>query len=125
MARLDLPLSIDLFKQKIKSISVNGEELKKYSKRLGSLDIPQARLKPLTKIEINYQSEFSKESSGFKRVVDPADGAEYLYTDFEPYYAHWLFPSLDQPDLKAVSKLPSLPLWSGRLFRMNFQKVRR
>lgn len=105
MARLDLPLSIDLFKQKIKSISVNGEELKKYSKRLGSLDIPQARLKPLTKIEINYQSEFSKESSGFKRVVDPADGAEYLYTDFEPYYAHWLFPSLDQPDLKAIFKV--------------------
>lgn len=105
MARLDLPLSIDFFNQKIKTITVNGEELKKYPKRLGSFEIPQARLKPLTKIEIDYQSEFCKESSGFKRVVDPADGAEYLYTDFEPYYAHWLFPSLDQPDLKANFKV--------------------
>jgi len=35
-------------------------------------------------------------------MKDPIDGEEYIFTDFEPYYAHWMFPCLDQPDLKAV-----------------------
>lgn len=105
LARLDLPLTIDFLSKKIESVKVNGELLTKYPLRKGSFDIPQKNLAPLLKIEVKYIGEFSKEASGFKRVIDPADQAEYLYTDFEPYYAHWLFPALDQPDLKAKFKV--------------------
>ncbi|HJP41209.1 MAG TPA: aminopeptidase N, partial [Dehalococcoidia bacterium] len=37
----------------------------------------------------------------FHQFIDPADGAEYLYTNFEPYDSHRLFPQFDQPDIKA------------------------
>ncbi|MFP5459873.1 MAG: M1 family metallopeptidase, partial [Bacteriovoracia bacterium] len=69
--------------------------------RTGSLTIARKLLKPETTIVIAFTNTFSKESSGFQRSVDPIDGGEYLFTDFEPYYAHWLFPCFDQPDLKA------------------------
>lgn len=105
LARLDLPLTIDFSIKNIESVKVNGELLSKFPLRKGSFDIPQKSLAPLAKIEIKYIGEFSKEASGFKRVIDPADKAEYLYTDFEPYYAHWLFPALDQPDIKATFKV--------------------
>ena len=37
--------------------------------------------------------------------MDPEDGEEYLYTNFEPYEAHRLFPCFDQPDIKATYEL--------------------
>lgn len=95
-------LSIDKHTQKITSVIVNGETLKKFPERAGSLDIPKKYLKKETTVIIAFTNVFSKESSGFQRSVDPIDGGEYLFTDFEPYYAHWLFPCFDQPDLKAI-----------------------
>ena len=36
------------------------------------------------------------------------DGKQYLYTQFEPYYANRVFPLFDQPDLKATMRLSVL-----------------
>lgn len=102
--RLDLPLSID-FVGKITKLTVNGEELKKYPARKGSFDIPQSKLKPQTSILVEYTGEYTSEAGGFYRVKDPSDGNEYLYTDFQPYHAHHLYPCFDQPDLKGIFKL--------------------
>ncbi|WP_432947763.1 aminopeptidase N [Kribbella sp. CA-253562] len=38
---------------------------------------------------------------GVRKVVDPADGEVYFYTDFVPDYARHVFACFDQPDLKA------------------------
>jgi len=36
------------------------------------------------------------------------DKKQYLYTQFEPYYANRVFPLFDQPDLKAKMRLAVL-----------------
>lgn len=100
--RLDLPLSIDFLAKKITSLKINGEELKKFPTRKGSFDIPQKLLSQKMTVEVNFENDYSEEASGFQRVRDPEDENEYLYTDFEPYHAHKLFPCFDQPDLKGI-----------------------
>lgn len=94
------PLSVDWLGEKIKNIRVNGEELKAFRSAKGWLEIPARKLKKETSLEIEFTNNFGKEGAGIQRVVDPEDKAEYIYTDFEPYQAHELFPCLDQPDLK-------------------------
>ena len=53
-------------------------------------------------VEIAFSHPYSADGSGLYRFRDPLDGRDYLYTDFEPYDANRLFPSFDQPDLKAT-----------------------
>ena len=61
-----------------------------------------SELKPVNNlIEIHYQHPYSHEGHGLHRFTDPQDQRVYLYSDFEPYHAHLLFPCMDQPDLKA------------------------
>ncbi len=45
-------------------------------------------------------NDYDTTGDGFHRFVDPEDDEEYVYTNFEPYEAHRLFPSFDQPDIK-------------------------
>lgn len=94
-------LTIDSLLKNIESVKVNGEKLVKFPTRKGSFDIPKTKLAKNVSVEVEYSSEYSTEGHGFKKSKDPTDGEEYTNTDFEPYYAHWLFPCLDQPDLKA------------------------
>ena len=98
-------LSIDNMMDKILKITVNGAELKTYTKRKGSFDLPKKVLATNTQIQITFSNKYSKEAAGFQSVIDPEDKSEYVYTDFEPYQAHKFFPCLDQPDLKARLKV--------------------
>ena len=52
-------------------------------------------------VDIEFTHPYSSDSSGMYRFRDPVDERDYLYTDFEPYDQNRLFPSFDQPDLKA------------------------
>ncbi len=65
-------------------------------------------------IEIAYTHPYSKSGNGFHRFKDPEDGAVYLRTDLEPYYANLVIPSFDQPDLKASFELvvEAPPAWT-------------
>lgn len=53
-------------------------------------------------VEIAFSHPYSTDGNGLYRFRDPVDGRDYLYTNFEPYNANRLFPSFDQPDLKAT-----------------------
>lgn len=57
------------------------------------------------RVRIVYSHPYSQDGTGLHRFVDPADGQTYLYTYLWPYYANRLFPSFDQPDLKATYEL--------------------
>ncbi|MGH9052607.1 MAG: aminopeptidase N [Acidimicrobiia bacterium] len=56
-------------------------------------------------VRMVYENRYDHGGEGFHQFIDPQDGGEYLFTQFEPYQAHRLFPCFDQPDLKAVYRL--------------------
>ena len=64
--------------------------------------LPAAHLAPTTEVEVAYENAYDRGGDGFHHFVDPEDGAEYVYTNFEPFEAHRLFPCFDQPDLKGT-----------------------
>ena len=56
-------------------------------------------------VEVDYRNRYDVTGDGFHRFVDPEDGTEYVYSNFEPFEAHRLFPCFDQPDIKATYQL--------------------
>ncbi len=57
------------------------------------------------RIEIAFNHPYSHNGNGLHYFKDPVDGETYLYSNFEPYAAHRMFPCFDQPDLKATYEL--------------------
>ncbi len=51
---------------------------------------------------VSGRFSYSNTGEGLHRFVDPADGAVYLYSQFETADAKRMFACFDQPDLKAV-----------------------
>ena len=56
-------------------------------------------------VRVVADCRYSHTGMGLHRVVDPADGKIYLYTQCEPFEAHRVFACFDQPDLKATFTL--------------------
>lgn len=52
-------------------------------------------------IEISIFNKYRNDGCGLHSFTDSADGEQYLYTQFEADYCHWVFPVFDQPDIKA------------------------
>ena len=88
----------------IETFEVNGTAVEPQSNGY-RIKLPAAILEPRNEIRIVFEHTFDHAGDGFHRFVDPEDGGEYLYTNFEPYAAHRLFPCFDQPDIKATYDL--------------------
>ena len=84
----------------IERLEVNGEELEPPSGEY-RIPLPASALRASNVVRVTYEHEYDHTGDGFHQFVDPEDGGEYLYSNFEPYNAHRLFPCFDQPDLKA------------------------
>ncbi len=69
------------------------------------LVIPGSALRAQNTVRIVYTNDYDHGGDGFHQFVDPEDGEEYLYSNFEPYESHRLFPQFDQPDVKAAYTL--------------------
>lgn len=69
------------------------------------LALPGSLLDRHNELRLIYERPYDHTGEGFHQFFDPEDGSEYLYTQFEPYSAHRLFPCFDQPDLKATYRV--------------------
>jgi aminopeptidase N len=100
------PLRVDFAKGKVETVKVNGKTVKfeadDMALRLNE-NVLQANAK--NELEIRYEHPYSKDGNGLYWFKDPVDQQVYTYTHFEPYAANMLFPSFDQPDLKATYQL--------------------
>jgi aminopeptidase N len=98
------PLFIDFRGRTIERLEVNGRLVE--PRRDGERIVLDAELlAPSMTVRVAYENAFDHTGDGFHRFVDPEDGAEYLYTNFQPFAAHRVFPCFDQPDLKATYRL--------------------
>ena len=69
------------------------------------LELPGALLREANIVRVVYRNAYDHSGVGLHQFRDPEDGAEYLYTQFEPYEAHRMLPCFDQPDIKARYRL--------------------
>jgi aminopeptidase N len=106
-ARLRFPVTgegdlfLDFRGGTIGRLAVNGREVT--PERPGHrILLPGGLLAPTTEVEVAYENAYDRGGDGFHHFVDPEDGAEYTYSNFEPFEAHRLFPCFDQPDLKGT-----------------------
>jgi len=86
----------------IVSLEVNGAAIDAPSWNGRRLELSADVLAAENVVHIVYENEYDHGGDGFHQFIDPEDGKEYLYTNFEPYSAHRLFPGFDQPDIKAT-----------------------
>jgi aminopeptidase N len=93
-------LFIDFRGRTIEALEVNGTDTEPDWTGY-RLTLPGHLLQDLNVVRIRYVNDYDRTGDGFHRFVDPEDGSEYVYTNFEPYEAHRLFPCFDQPDIKA------------------------
>lgn len=89
----------------IRTLEVNGTPVDSPRWNGYRLWLPAAVLAPRNTVRIEYENDYDHEGDGFHQFFDPEDGQEYLYTNFEPYESHRLFPQFDQPDIKATYRL--------------------
>lgn len=96
------PLSVDFNGGEVSSVLLNGSEVDFYYNGYFVELAAELLDTGSTALVIEFTHPYSRTGAGLYRFADPVDGRAYLYTDFEPYDANQLFPSFDQPDLKAT-----------------------
>jgi len=56
-------------------------------------------------ISLLFLNKYCKDGCGLHTFTDSVDKEQYLYTQFEPDFCHYVFPCFEQPSLKATFTL--------------------
>ena len=99
------PLTVDLDKATISTLTVNGKQVKPQYNNWFITLAPGDLVKGRNTVTVVYQRLHSTNGEGLHRMKDPVDGRVYTYSHFEPAAAHQMFAVFDQPDLKATYQL--------------------
>jgi len=95
------PLFLDCRGREIELLEVNGRQIEPDWTGY-RLTLPAHVVEPDMVVHLRYINDYDVTGDGFHHFIDPEDGGEYIYTNFEPYEAHRLYPCFDQPDIKAT-----------------------
>lgn len=90
---------VDLVVDKIHSAKLNGTAID--ADEYVDYRLPLTNLQEKNTLEVDADFIYMHTGEGMHRSVDPADGKVYLYTQFEVPDARRVFPTFEQPDLKA------------------------
>jgi len=97
-------LVLDFKSKDIKKLIIN-HEVTPLNHNDGFLHLDVQKLKVgANSVCVQYQNKYDNDGSGCCSFVD-VDKKQYLYTQFESYFANRVFPVFDQPDLKATMRL--------------------
>jgi aminopeptidase N len=109
----DKPIFLDFLGKKIKNVRINGEQISALDNteyiKTSRIPLPSDKLKKgQNVVEMDFLSQYRNDGQGLHSYIDQVDQKQYLYTDFEPSYAHYLFPNFDQPDIRAKWALKTI-----------------
>jgi aminopeptidase N len=91
---------LDFIHSGVTALTVNGEPLDP-AEAVDGARITLPELAVHNTVTIEGTALYSRSGEGMHRFEDPADGATYLYTQYEPADARRVFACFEQPDLKA------------------------
>jgi aminopeptidase N len=94
---------IDLVARELTSAVLNGRPLPATAFDGNRLQLDG--LKRDNELTVVARCAYEHTGVGLHRFVDPVDSGVYLFTHFEPFDAHRVYPCFDQPDLKATFAL--------------------
>ena len=100
---------LDMVAAKVHAVELNGESVS--VALYGDNRLPLDGLKKKNRLFVDADFFYMNTGEGMHRSVDPADGKVYLYSQFEVPDARRVYPTFEQPDLKAsftfTVKVPS------------------
>jgi aminopeptidase N len=100
-------LPIDFRFEQLKKFIVNGKQIEPKQED-GFLLVEAGDLKEgANEVIVWYRNRYDNDGSGCVSFID-VDQKQYIYTQFEAYFANRTFPVFDQPDLKAKMRLSVL-----------------
>lgn len=109
----DRPLFMDFYGIHIENLEINGIKINQTnssSYQNGTINLSKGgalKQGPNT-VKMHFFNEYRHDGFGFHSFLDQVDQQQYIYTKFEPAFCHYVFPTFDQPDLKAKWQLSTV-----------------